>query len=465
MSATIASGRARRMMKLGALSGQVGSTYLWQTLLKPFRSADSHQRELLDAHVRNAVRIVESSEELRGAFTKLVQMLSMRDDLFPAQALDVLASAHASAPPMPYRVIREQIRRDLGKPPERIFASFEREAFAAASLGQVHRAELPSGVPVVVKVQYPGIEGTVAQDLENLRALLQILTRIGRDVMRQRIDTASVYRELEERLHEELDYRREAENLALFRRLFADDEEIEVPEVFPELCTRHVLTMGFLDGYPLVDVLAPGVDQELKDWVAIKYFRTVCRQLLHFGVLHVDPQPGNYLVTHHPRLGILDFGSVRVFPEPLRRSYRRLARALLGGDRRQMAAACRALDYLGENDPPEAMIEILETVLEPLLEDRDYEFKRYRSLDKALQVAAVAIEKGLYRTPGHRVFLVRALIGVETYAKQLGTTTNWRRIFAEEVEAAAEKRPARSPAPTPRAPRTAPSATRLRRTT
>jgi hypothetical protein len=113
-----------------------------------------------------------------------------------------------------------------------------------------------------------------------------------------------------------------------------------------------------------------------------------------------------------------------------------LARALLENSRPEMIAACRALDYLGPDDPPEAMIEILQTLLEPLLEDREYDFARYRSLDKAMRVAAVAIEKGLYRTPGHRVFLVRALVGLETYVKQLGTVANWRRIFAEEVDAA-----------------------------
>lgn len=466
MSAAITSGRTRRMLKLGALTGQVGSTYLWQTLLKPFRSVDSHERELLEAHVRSALRIVESSEQLRGAFTKLVQMLSMRDDLFPAQALEVLAEARASVPPMSYRIIREQIRAELGKPPERIFRSFEREAFAGASLGQVHRAELPSGEPVVVKIQYPGVELTVDQDLQNLKALLGLLTRLGRDVMHQRIDTAGVYRELEERLREELDYRREAANIALFRRLFADDDEIEIPEVFPALTTHRVLTMRFLDGYPLADVLAPGVDQELKDWVAIKYFRCACRQILRFGTVHTDPQPGNYLVTHHPRLGILDFGSIRVLPEPLRRSYLRLARALLDGDRRETVAACRALDYLGEDDPPEAMLEILETLLQPLLEDREYDFRRYRSLDRAMHVAAVVMEKGLYRVPGHRVFLVRALVGVEAYVKQLGTVTNWRRILEEEVDGAPERRPSmpRRPAQTPTAARSPAPATRRRQT-
>ena len=436
MSPAITSGRTRRALKLGTLTGQVGSSYLLQSLLKPFRSLDAHQRELLDTHVRNAVRMVESSSELRGAFTKLVQMLSTRDDLLPPAALDILAASRASVPPMPYPMIREQVRAELGSYPERLFQRFEHEAFAAASLGQVHRARLRSGEDVAVKVQYPNIEETVDQDLRNLEAALKVITRIGRDVMRQRVDTRSLHTELEERLCEELDYRREAANIELFRELFADDQEIEIPQVVADLSSRRVLTMSLLDGYPLSDVLAPGVDQELKDWVAIKYFRTVCRQILHFGVLHTDPQPANYLVTYHPTLGVLDFGSIRVFPEELRLGYLRLARALLDADRAEMIAACRSLDYLGDGDSPEAMIAILENLLEPLLEDRDYDFRRYRSLDKAMQVAAVAIDKGLYRTPGHRVFLVRALMGLEGYVKQLGTVTNWRRIFVESVEEA-----------------------------
>ena len=435
-SAEITSGRTRRALKLGALTGQVSTSYLVQKLLKPFRSIDTHRQELIETHVRNAVRIVESSTELRGAFTKLVQMLSMRDDLLPTQALDVLASARSSVPPMPYRVIRDQIRAELGKPPEKLFASFDREAFAAASLGQVHRAELADGTAVAVKVQYPKVNETLAQDLENLRALLALLTRVGRDLLKKRVDTSGVARELEERLREEIDYRKEAASIALFGRLFGDDEEIEIPEVVGELSSERVLTMSFLDGYPLAEVATPGVDQELKDWVAVKYFRAVCRQILEFGVLHTDPQPANYLVTHHPKLGILDFGSIRVFPEAMRVAYLRLSLALLARDRGEMVAACRELDYLHADDPADAMVEILENLLQPILADREYDFAEYRSLDRAVQVAGVAMEKGLYRTPGHRVFLVRALVGIETYVRQLGTVTNWRRIFAEEVASA-----------------------------
>jgi len=118
---------------------------------------------------------------------------------------------------MSYRIIRERVTEELGKPPERIFRNFEREAFAAASLGQVHRAELASGEPVVVKIPVPGNRRYGRAGSSQLEALLQVLTRIARDVMRQPVDTAMIYRELEERLEEELDYRKEAANIALFR--------------------------------------------------------------------------------------------------------------------------------------------------------------------------------------------------------------------------------------------------------
>src|SRR5439155_20485736 len=123
----------------------VGSSYLWNALRSPFRSADKRQQALLDTHIKNALKIVERSKELRGAFTKLVQMLSMRDDILPTEVLQVLSASQSSVPPMDFPLIRKQIIRELGEPPEKLFAAFGEEAFAAASLGQVHRARLKSG--------------------------------------------------------------------------------------------------------------------------------------------------------------------------------------------------------------------------------------------------------------------------------------------------------------------------------
>ncbi len=443
-SPQITTGRARRVLKVGSLTTSVGSSYLWQALKRPFQSQAQTDRGLLDAHVRNAVRIVEGSTELKGAFMKLVQMLSMRNDLLPGEALDVLATVQSSVPPMDADVIRAQIIRELGAPPEKVFAEFAPEAFAAASLGQVHRARLKNGADVVVKIQYPGVEETVDQDLKNIRALIAALVRIGRDVMGQRIDASEVARELEDRLREELDYVNEAQNLVRFRALFADDPEVEIPAPVPKYSSRRVLTMHFVEGYPLADILGPGVDQSLKDWVAIKYFQVMWRQIFEFGILHTDPHPGNYMVTHHPHLCMLDLGSVRVFDEPIRRAYLELAVSLLAGDEGGMSDCFVRLGFLDPGDDPAPMIRIMRIVFEPALVDRDFDPKDYQSVDRAMEIAQIAFEHRIFKSPGHRVFLGRALVGLESYVQQIGTVTNWRRVFMDCVaRAQAARRPPR----------------------
>src|SRR5262245_56794716 len=377
-------GRATRVFKVGELATSVGTSYILEALKSPFRSAGKREQSLLNTHIRNALRIVESSKELKGAFMKLVQMLSMRDDILPAEALKVLSVVQSHVPPMEYAEIREQVKSELGRPPEQLFKSFDEDAFAAASLGQVHRAVLKSGEAVVVKVQYPGVEETVQQDLRNIKALLQIFTLIGRDVMRQNIDQSEVYQELEERLHEELDDINEAKNIALFQKMFRDDREVMIPAVYPEISSRRVLTMSYLEGYPFADILKPGVDQPTKDWLAIKYFRVTWRQIFQFGTLHTDPHPGNYLVTYHPKLAILDFGSIRIFPEAIREAYHGLAAAILRRDEAAMADCFVRLGFLDAGDDPAPMIRIMDVIFEPVLVDKKYDPRDYVSLERGM---------------------------------------------------------------------------------
>jgi predicted unusual protein kinase regulating ubiquinone biosynthesis (AarF/ABC1/UbiB family) len=432
-------GRARRIFKVGGLTTSVGSSYVWQTLKRPFQSPERREQALLETHLRNARRLVERSTELRGAFMKLTQLLSMRDDLLPAEALQVLSVVQSSAPPMSYEAIRRQIVEELGAEPEALYERFEPEAFAAASLGQVHRAVLKGGERVVVKVQYPGVEDTVDQDLRNVHTLLQALARLVRDIMRQDFDPSDVYRELEERLHEELDYVHEANNVALFQRMFADDPEVIIPRVYPDLSSRRVLTLGEVDGYPIADILKPGVEQPLKDWVAIKYFRLLWRQIFEFGVLHTDPHPGNYRVTYHPKLGILDFGSIRIFPEEIRRAYLRLAAGMLDGDEGAIAGASVDLGFIDRAADPAPFIRILDIIFEPVLEDRDYDPRQYNSVERGMEIAAIGLQHRIFKAPGHRVFLERALLGLDAYLKQLGTVTNWHRLYREAVDEARRK--------------------------
>ena len=426
---TLTQGRAKRALQVGSLATAVSSSYAWNALKQPFQAADEKEQERLELHLKNALKIVDGSHELRGAFMKLIQILSMRSDLFPTEVLDILSVVQSSVPPMDYDLIRAQVENELGKDPEQLFQRFDKKAFAAASLGQVHRAQLPSGAEVVVKVQYPGVAETVEQDLKNLKALLSALTLIARDVMRQNFDATELYQEMEERLREELDYVNEAKNIAIFQRLFADDDEVIIPRVYPAFSSRRVLTLEYIEGYKFQNVLAPGVDRELKDWVAVKYFEITWQQICSFGALHTDPHPGNYLITYHPKIAILDFGSVRFFPDEIRAGYRRLTQAVLARDEKIMARCFLELGYLDPGDDPEPLVRILYLIFEPVLEDRPYDPRDFHAVERAREVTNISLRHRIFKTPGHRLFLVRALLGLESYVQQFGTVTNWHRIF------------------------------------
>jgi predicted unusual protein kinase regulating ubiquinone biosynthesis (AarF/ABC1/UbiB family) len=434
---TLTSGRARRAIKIGGLASQVGYSYLWTSLRRPFLDAAGYEREMLSTHLKNARRIVESSQQLRGAFMKLIQMLSTRHDLLPIEALDILKITQANVPPMDYKLISQQLRRELGKPPEQLFASFETEAFAAASLGQVHRARLKSGAEVAVKIQYPGVAATVENDLSNLKLLLRALQTVAGDLMRQKIDTKSIYAELEERLREELDYVIEARNINEFRRLLADEPDVMIPQVIKELSTRRVLTMTYIEGYRLSEIFGEHADLELRTWVARKYYRLIWRQILEFGVLHTDPQPGNYLVTYHPRFAMLDFGSVRRFSEVVRRASLQLAQSMLAGDDKSVAAALFKLGYLDRGQDPAPMVKVIYMLFEPVIIDRVYHPDEYDAVAKAAEVSEMAFEHKLYKSPRHSIFLLRALIGLDSIMKGLAVKTNYCTLFRQCIKDAA----------------------------
>ena len=427
-------GRLERLASVGSVTGRVGASSLSSALKRPFQSEEKHEADLLDTHLKNALRIVESSKELRGAFMKMTQILSMRDDLFPTEALDVLSVVQSSVPPMDYPLIRRRIVDELGGEPEKLFASFTTEAFAAASLGQVHRATLRSGEELVVKIQYPGVEKTVKSDLQNAKALINALKLVARDVIGNRdMDYRGVYEELKMRMEEELDYEQEAANIELFQKLYADDPDVVIPRVVRELSTRRVITLSYVDGYKIRDILAPGVDQSLKDWVMLKLYETMWQQLLCFGVVHVDPHPGNYLVTHHPKLGILDFGCIRVLPPDLREAYRDLNRSLLEDDEALMRESLVRLDFLNPDDDYRPMREMLRRLLAPLLVDKPMDPRTYNSLDELQAAVQKALKAGYWKAPPHRVFLDRVLIGMDGYLKLSGTVANWHRIYKKWV--------------------------------
>jgi predicted unusual protein kinase regulating ubiquinone biosynthesis (AarF/ABC1/UbiB family) len=303
-------GALRRLWALGGLQAQVALAYLLYWVRSWSLDAERRDRELAEAHLRAAIKMLRTMGYLRGAAMKLGQALANFPDILPDQIVATLERLQFEAPPMHFALLREQVREELGRAPEEAFATFDPRAFAAASLGQVHRATLKTGQDVAVKIQYPAMGRSIRSDFRNLSALLSPL-RLGRGWEPVKVQLEEISRVIEQ----ETDYQREAEWQRQARSLFHEDDPILVPQVHGEFSTRRVLTMEYLDGVHIRAFLAGNPPQERRDRFGELIFQSGCR--LHYAgrLLYADPHPGNYLFRSDGRLGLLDFGCVRPYSD------------------------------------------------------------------------------------------------------------------------------------------------------
>ena len=323
-----------------------------------FQGADRRERELAEAHLRAAIKMLRTMGYLRGAATKLGQALANFPGIVPDQFVETLERLQFEAPPMHFALLREHVRDELGQEPEEAFATFDPRAFAAASLGQVHRATLKSGEDVAVKIQYPAIGRSIRSDFRNLSAFLLPL-RLGRGWEPMKAQIEEVRRVIEQ----ETDYQREAEWQRRARSLFHEDDLILVPRVHDELSTRRVLTMEYLDGVHLPAFLAGNPPQERRDHFGGLIVQAGCR--LHFAgrLLYADPHPGNYLFRADGRLGFLDFGCVRPYTDREWECNRLADLAIRGGDDDVIRAVRASLGLAeGEALDPEILAQNVESL-------------------------------------------------------------------------------------------------------
>ena len=280
--------------------------------------------------------------ELGVTFIKLGQTLSTRADLLPADVIAELSRLQDSAPAVPVDVIERTIREDLGAPPDRVFAAFERAPMASASIGQVHAATLHDGRAVVVKVRRPGVVEQVEVDLDILRGIVdwaQHHTALG-----ESYDLRPIVEEFAHTLHDELDYVREAQNAARFRRAFAGDDGVHIPRIHEAFSTHRVLTMDRVGGIKISDVEALDRAGIPRRGVAENAVRSFLREVLEFGFFHADPHPGNYFVQPDGSLAIVDFGMVGRVSEL---TQNRLLRAGLAAIRLDAESLAEELYVLG----------------------------------------------------------------------------------------------------------------------
>jgi predicted unusual protein kinase regulating ubiquinone biosynthesis (AarF/ABC1/UbiB family) len=312
------------------------------------------------------------------------------------------------------------------------FETFDLEATNAASLGQVHRATSVDGEDLACKLQYPGIESAVEADLTQLRLIFSIYRRYDPSINPERI-----YEELAERLREELDYGREARHIALYRAMLSKEPSIHVPDVFPDLSTRRLLTMSWLEGRKLMAFTE--ASQEDRDQLAYNMFRAWYVPFYEYAVIHGDPHLGNYAGREDLGINLLDFGCIRVFKPSLVKGVIDLYHALKDGDR---DLAVHAYETWGFADLRNEVIDTLNLwaafVYAPLMEDRPRLIEETNSGAYGREVAENVHGRlralGGVTPPREFVLMDRAAIGLGSVFMHLGAKINWHQLFMELID-------------------------------
>ena len=422
---------AGRLVRMGLMGAGVVGRNTLAGIRKIGASVERRKEIDRTTHEVNAARIFDSMTQMKGAFMKLGQLLSMQAQTLPEPYLRKLADLQWEAPPMHPTLMRMQFRNETGKNPEDLYEAFEREPFAAASLGQVHRARLRSGEAVAVKIQYPGIDRSIESDFANLKTMLSTI-RLSRE---QYGEVWEAVEEVRSHFHREVDYVQEADTIEEFRRLLRDRDDVRIPRVYRDLSSRRVLTLEFIDGRHLREYLKTTPSREERDAIGERLLDLFFRQAFDFGLLHADPHPGNYLFLDGGRIGLLDFGCSKKFDETFIREHRSLFRIPIG-DAAALEKHYRVFGILGETDPLRdkkraALLSIQKLDIARYHENRVFDFgddAHYREVMAGFQEL---IRLGV-TTPGY-VLYVRAKMGLYHLFHRLGARINCHKVYRRYV--------------------------------
>lgn len=343
--------RWRRLATLGGLTTKVTSSYLGAKVRGAFLDEDGRSKARDRLNLDSAEQIAATLSQMKGAAMKLGQQLANAAGALdlPPEVAGALGRLHKDAERVPFEHVRADIEASIGEPLEAAYAWFDPEPLGTASLGQAHRARMPDGSRVVVKVLHRGVAGAVDTDLMALKAVL-----LGsRALRRDRAEVEAAFDEIRDRLREELDYLQEAVNLQAFGEALAGNDRVRIPRLHHRLCTDRVLTMDELPGEHIDAWLAratPEARQRAGETLAELYYT----QVFELRMLHADPHPGNYLFEDDGRVGLVDFGCVKRFDRYWVGTYGRAAIAALDLDRDTLLACCYDLGAWNGTDAEDA---------------------------------------------------------------------------------------------------------------
>lgn len=420
-------GRLARSARVGANLSGAGLSFAANTMFGGGQGDERIARALADALGKT-----------KGPLMKVAQMLSTIPDFLPAEYARQLSALQAQAPAMGWPFVKRRMRAELGPAWQDRFSEFEKQAAHAASLGQVHRARLHDGRAVAVKLQYPDMASAVESDVGQLKTLLGLFKRMDGS-----IDPDEMVDEIADRLREELDYRREARNMTLYRLMHDQRDFVTTPEPVAELSTDRLLTMTWLTGQPLTAF--EDAPQETRNRIAALLFWTWWGPFNEYGVIHGDPHLGNYqVVGQGDALNLLDFGCIRIFPARFVAGTVALYRALQADD---FDATYAAFETWGFQNLSKELVETLSLwarfIYGPILDDRvrsvaDGVTPGEYGRKEAFRVRQLLKERGPVKIPREFVFMDRAAIGLGAAYLRLGAELNFHRLFEESLEGFSE---------------------------
>jgi predicted unusual protein kinase regulating ubiquinone biosynthesis (AarF/ABC1/UbiB family) len=348
-----------RLARAYSVTLRVLASYLWLRLWRPLLGPDAYARGLVERHRRNAERVERTILELNGLFIKVGQLISILTNFLPEEFRSGLEGLQDQVPARPLGQIRARIRAEFGKEPEELFAWFDPEPIASASLAQVHEARLHDGRRVALKVQHADIDRIVRLDLMAIRRILgiiQLFTRIR--------GLESYHSEIREMILEELDFTKEAEHIALIASHFAGDPTVALPVVVPEFSTGRILTTEFVDGTKVTDVAAletHGIDRTA---LAERILTAYCRMIFIDGVYHADPHPGNILVRPDGGIVFLDFGAVGELSPQMKDGIPTFLEGVIRRDNQKITGALRRMGFVARAEDPNVAGDVAERVIE-----------------------------------------------------------------------------------------------------
>ena len=410
--------RVARYANLGTSAGSIALKFLGTRFLNK-------------EHEKNAEDLKNILGSLKGPIMKIAQLLSTVPDLLPEEYVNELTKLQSNAPPMGWNFVKRRMKNELGFDWLDSFDSFEKEPFAAASLGQVHRA-VYKGENVVCKLQYPDMNSIVDADVNQLKLIFSIYKKIDSS-----IDTSEIQKEISVRIKEELEYKQEQKHIHLFNLIFDEFNEVRIPKVYKEISTNRLISMNFLPGNKLLHFKK--YPHAIRQKIAKNMFTAWYYPFYKYGVIHGDPHLGNYSSDKNANINLLDFGCIRIFKPSFVKGVIDLYHAIKNND---TDLAIYAYESWGFENISKDLIDVLNIwakfLYSPLMENKLRKMQDTNSSTYGAEAASKVHRElkkiGGVKPPREFVFMDRAAIGLGSVFLHLDAKLNWYKLFHELID-------------------------------